>query len=55
MTTPNKGNKALKVMWRVEERWAGMGAGIYLWFHKCVLPSLPGEEGAGREWDQLDR
>lgn len=55
MTTPNKGNKALKVMWWVEERGAGMGVGISLSFHKCVLLSLPGEEGARREWDQLDR
>lgn len=58
MTTPNKGNKALKVTW-VEERGSGMGVGVHLGFHKCMLCLLsqvkrePGENGTSLTDEEL--
>lgn len=58
MTTPNKGNKALKVTRRGEERGAGKGAGIHLRLHKGVLPlpqvkREPGENGTSLTDEEL--
>lgn len=44
MTTPNKGNKALKV--RQVDKGMQVVGDFCSRFHKCVPPCLPGEAGA---------